>query len=160
MSAGKPKVLFIASTGGHLAELMKLRPIFSDYDFRIITEKTKNNLALRETYGKRVSYVIYGTKDHPLSYPFRLFANCWINLAHYLRFRPQVIVTTGAHIAGVMCCIGKLFGSKIIFIETYASVNQTSITGRLVYRIADVFVVQWEEMLKLYPNAVYFGGVF
>ena len=37
----KKKVLFIASTGGHLNELMQLSPLFEKYDYHIITEKTK-----------------------------------------------------------------------------------------------------------------------
>ena len=40
----KKKVLFIASTGGHLNELMQLSPIFDKYDYQLITEKTKSNL--------------------------------------------------------------------------------------------------------------------
>ena len=156
----KKKVLFIASTGGHLSELMQLRPLFDYYDYRIITEKTPSNLSLKDKYKKKVSFVIYGTKDHNFTYLFKLFFNCWIELFNYIKFRPKYIVTTGAHIAGPMCCIGKLFGSKIIFIETFANINTKTITGKLVYKFADLFLVQWEDMLELYPNAKYWGSVF
>ena len=37
------KVLFISSTGGHLNELMQLKPLFNKYDYHIITEKDKSN---------------------------------------------------------------------------------------------------------------------
>ena len=40
----KKKVLFISSTGGHIEELMQLKPMFDKYDYHIITEKTKSNL--------------------------------------------------------------------------------------------------------------------
>jgi len=40
----KKKVLFVASTGGHLKELMQLESMFSLYDYHLITEKTKSNL--------------------------------------------------------------------------------------------------------------------
>lgn len=154
------KVLFIASTGGHLDELLQLKPLFDSYDYHIITERTKTNLALKKEYGKRVNYVIYGTKDHKFTYLFKLFFNCCIELIQFIRIRPKYIVSTGAHIAGPMCCIGKIFGSKIIFIETFANSSTKTITGKLVYKFADLFIVQWESMLKLYPNAKFFGGLF
>ena len=59
-----------------------------------------------------------------------------------------------------MLCIGKLLGSKIIFIETFANSQSKTKTGSLVYKFADLFIVQWEEMLKLYPNAVYGGWIY
>ncbi len=154
------KVMFISSTGGHLTELMQLKPLFKKYNYHIVTEKTSSNLALRKEYGKKISYVIYGTKDHKFSYIFKLLANCFIELFIFLKFRPKYIVTTGAHIAGPMCCIGKLFGAKIIFIESIANMNTKTITGKYVYKFADLFLVQWEDMLKLYPNAKYWGSLF
>jgi UDP-N-acetylglucosamine:LPS N-acetylglucosamine transferase len=154
------KVLFISSTGGHLAELLQLKSMFSKYDYHIITEKTKSNLKLREEFPNRVNYLIYGTKAHILSYPFKLLTNCFISLYLYIKIRPKVIVTTGAHTAGPMCCIGKIFGSKIIYIETFANIHTKTITGRLIYHFADAFIVQWESMLKLYPKAIYGGWIY
>jgi UDP-N-acetylglucosamine:LPS N-acetylglucosamine transferase len=154
------KVLFISSTGGHLAELMQLKSMFSKYDYHIITEKTKSNLKLMDQFPKRVNYLIYGTKAHILFYPFKLLANCFISLYLYFKIRPKVIVTTGAHTAGPMCCIGKIFGSKIIYIETFANLHTKTITGRLIYHFADMFIVQWESMLKLYPKAIYGGWIY
>lgn len=156
----KKRVLFISSTGGHLTELLQLESLFDKYDYRIITEKTPTNIALKKTYGKKISFVIYGTKDHKFTYGFKLLANCFIELWNFIKFRPKVIVTTGAHIAGPMCCIGKIFRSKIIFIETFANINTKTITGKLVYKFADLFLVQWEDMLNLYPKAKYYGNVF
>ena len=46
----KRRVLFVASTGGHLKELMQLESIFDKYDFNLITEKTKSNMYLKESF--------------------------------------------------------------------------------------------------------------
>ena len=59
-----------------------------------------------------------------------------------------------------MCILGKIFGSKVIYIETFANTNKKTATGRLIYPIADLFIVQWEEMLKLYPKAKYEGRIY
>ena len=154
------KVLFISSTGGHLTELLQLKKMFNKYDYHIITEKTKVNKELKKEYGKRINYVIYGTKDHKFSYVFKLLINCFIELFLFIKIRPQYIISTGAHIAGPMCLIGKIFGSKIIFIETFANRNSKTITGKYVYKFADLFLVQWKSMLKLYPKAIYKGMIF
>ena len=49
---------------------------------------------------------------------------------------------------------------KIIYIETFANSKTKTATGTLLYTFADVFIVQWEEMLELYPNAIYGGWIY
>ena len=157
------KVLFISSTGGHFDELMQLKSMFSKYDYHIITEKTKSNLSLLGKYPNRVNFLLYGsytTLGNRIIYPFRLIYNTFKSFFLYLKIRPKYIVTTGAHTAGPMCLIGHLFGSKIIYIETFANSITKSKTGRIVYKFADLFIVQWESMLKLYPKAEYGGWIF
>lgn len=156
----KKNVLFVASTGGHLKELMQLEEIFSKYDFNLITEKTESNLNLKNKYKERVNFLVYGTKDHKLVYPFKLIYNCFKSLYLYLKIHPDYIITTGAHTAAALCCLGKIFGSKIIYIETFANIKTKTITGKNLYHVSDLFIVQWESLLKLYPNAVYGGWIF
>ena len=94
------------------------------------------------------------------AYIFIFIFMCLKTIFLYLKIRPKVIVTTGTHTAGPMCYLGKIFGSKIIYIETFANSTTRTVTGRLVYPIADLFIVQWEEMLKLYPKAVLGGPIY
>lgn len=154
------KVLFISSTGGHLSELLQLKSMFKNYDYYLITEKTKSNLYLKDKYKNRVSYLVYGTKDHKLSYPFKLLYNCIKSFFLYFKVHPDYIITTGVHTAGPMCLIGKLFGSRIIYIETFANMTSKTITGKLLYPVADRFIVQWESMKDMYPNAVDGGWIY
>jgi len=159
----KKKVLFIASTGGHLEELMQLKSMFDKYDYHIITEKTKSNLSLKNKYPNRINFLVYGsytTISKKLTYPFKLLYNTIKSLFLYFRIRPKYIISTGAHTSGPMCLIGHIFGSKIIYIETFANSKSKSRTGSIVYKFADLFIVQWESMLGLYPNAVYGGWIF
>ena len=131
----KKKVLFISSTGGHLEELTQLKELFNKYDYYIVTEKTKSNLSLKKKYPNRVSYLIYGsytTLGKKIIYPFKLLINSFLSLIIYIKVRPRYIVSTGAHTAGPMCLIGKIFGSKIIFIETFANSKTKSRTGSIV----------------------------
>ena len=154
------KVLFIASTGGHLSEMMQLKSMFNKYDYHIITEKTKSNMKLKDTYLNRVNYLVYGTKDFPITYPFKLLYNCFKSLYLYLKIHPDYIITTGAHTAGPMCLIGKIFGSRVIYIETFANMNTKTITGKLLYPFADKFIVQWSSMMKHYPKGIDGGWIY
>ena len=78
------KVLFISSTGGHLNELMQLKPIFDRYDYHIITEKDKTNIELKKEYGKRISYLPYGTRSKMFSYIFIFIFMCLKTIFLYL----------------------------------------------------------------------------
>ncbi len=156
----KTKVLFIASTGGHLSEILELKKMYNNYDFHLITEKTKNNLSLKNNYQDRISYLLYGTKHNMFTYPFIALINCLLSLIYYMKYKPKYIITTGAHTCVPICMIGHLFGTKIIYIETFANRHTKTMTGKFLYKIADKFIVQWEDMLKLYPNATYGGWIY
>ncbi len=145
-------------SGGHINELQQLD--FKRYDYSVVTEKTKTTRGLKEKYKNRINYLIYGTRKKPILYFFIMLLNFFISLTIFIRIRPDIVVTTGAHTAVLMCYIAKLFGKKVIWIETFANKNSKTLAGRLVYPIADTFVVQWEEMKKIYKKAVYWGSIF
>ena len=59
-----------------------------------------------------------------------------------------------------MCIIMKIHGKELIYIESFAKVNSATKTGKLIYKIADRFLVQWETMKNIYPKATYVGGIY
>ena len=79
---------------------------------------------------------------------------------YLLEEKPDVILTTGAAVAIPMCIIGKIFGKKVIYIESYARINSPNKTGKLIYKFADLFIIQWEELRRFYPKAVYGGAIY
>lgn len=152
------KVLFISSVGGHLTQLLQLSPLFKEYDYHIVTEKSEITLKMKDQYD--MSYLVYGARNYPIRYLFKFSYNILKSLFIFLKIRPDVVVTTGAHTSVPMCYIAKLFGKKVVFIESFAKSQSQTISGRLVYPIADLFIVQWENMLKFYPKAVYGGAIY
>lgn len=152
------KIMFISSMGGHLSELMKLN--FKDYDYSIVTEKTDSNKDLKDKYKNKVYYLAYGTRKTPIRYFFILIFNFFRSMYLFFKLKPEVIVTTGTHTAVAMCYIARIFRKKVIWIETFANKNTKTLAGRLVYPIANTFVVQWEEMKKIYPKAIYWGWIY
>ncbi|WP_284138994.1 MULTISPECIES: PssD/Cps14F family polysaccharide biosynthesis glycosyltransferase [unclassified Virgibacillus] len=152
------KILLISSIGGHLTQLMQLEPIFKKYDYHIVTEKSEITEKMKENYP--VSTLVYGARNYPIRYLFKFSFNVCKTFFIFLRTRPDVVITTGAHTAVPMCYIAKLFRKKVIFIESFAKTTSPTLSGRLVYPIADLFIVQWESMQKVYPNARYGGAIY
>lgn len=156
----KKKVMFISSVGGHLTQLLELKSIFNNYNYILITEKNDVTKKLKAKY--KISYLPYGSRNQKLTYPFILFYSCLKSVFYFLKYRPEVIITTGANTAAAMCCLGKIFHRKVIFIESFAKRNTPTITGRYIYKLHayTTFVVQWESMKEVYPDAKYWGGIY
>jgi len=153
------KVVFISSTGGHLNELLQLKPLMKEYDSYIITEKTKSNLSLKKKFNK-VFYLVYGTRRNIFTFTLKFIFNTFKSFYYFIKIKPDVIVTTGTHTAVPICYIAKLFRKKVIFIETFANSRTKTLSGTIIYPIADIFIVQWESMLDLYPKAVLGGWIY
>ncbi len=77
-----------------------------------------------------------------------------------LRARPAAVISTGPGVAVPVCAVAKLLRRKVIFIETGSRIHALSATGRLLYRFADLFFVQWEELLAVCPRAVFAGRLW
>ena len=81
-------------------------------------------------------------------------------LVALLRSRPRAIVSAGPGPAVPASLLAKLLGIKVIYIETGSRIFALSASGRILCRFADLFFVQWEELLPLCPKAVYAGRLF
>ncbi|MBF0990314.1 MAG: polysaccharide biosynthesis protein [Clostridiales bacterium] len=154
----KKKVLFISSTGGHLNELLQLKSLFSNYDYLLVTEKDKSTISLKDKYN--VKYLVYGTRKNLFSYFFKFIFNFIKSFIIFIKFKPDVIITTGAHTCVAMIFIAKLFKKKSIYIETMANRKTKTMTGKIVEKWVTYFVVQWEDMKNLYEDSVYGGLIY
>ena len=152
------KVMFICSVGGHLTQMLQMKKIFDEYDYVLITEKTDVTKEMKDKYN--MEYLVYGSRNYLFSYIFKFGFNIIKSLYLFIKYRPKTIITTGTHTAVPMCYIGKLFRRKIIYIESFAKRTSPTLSGKMVYPIADIFIVQWESMLSIYPKAKYFGPIY
>ncbi|MBQ8796828.1 MAG: polysaccharide biosynthesis protein [Oscillospiraceae bacterium] len=152
----KKKLCFAASTGGHFEQLMMLRPLMEQHDNFILTEKTDYSVA------KSIDRVYYLSQVNrkEKGWLFAMVKNAFQSLGIFLKERPDAIICTGVLATIPMCLLCKLFGKKLIYIESFAKVTSPTETGKLMYRYADRFYVQWESMLEIYPDAVYLGGIY
>ena len=156
----RKKIFMISSAGGHLTQLLRLAEGLQDYDKILITESTPVTRTAKTHAFDRVFYLIHGGRESKLIYPFKFFLNFIYSLLLFFWHRPKVVISTGAHTSVPMCFIAKVFGSRIIFIETFAKVSTPTLTGRMIYRIADRFYIQWPQLQKFYPKAIYKGRLY
>lgn len=145
----KRELCIVCSAGGHLSEaLASISKI--DVDTYVVTKHDEHVADRLKDYN-----VYYVNDPHTSLWGF--FVNGLRSLFIFIRQRPRIVLSTGSGIALSTCMLGKLFGSRIIYVESGARVTQPSKTGKFMYRYADVFYVQWRGMLKYYPNAIYVG---
>lgn len=150
------RTCYIASSGGHSEELLRLKNVINSYDNILVTEY--RDKVTFEGFNK-VIYVPQ-TNRREWSFLFKMIYLFGISIKTIHKEKPDVLITTGALIAYPFCIIGKLFGKRVIYIESFARVNNLSLTGKLLYKKADLFIVQWEELHKKYPDTVFGGGIF
>lgn len=146
---------FAASSGGHLEQLLMLRPLMEKYDGFVVTEATSYSV----DPGVRV-YELLQVNRRERGFLPRMVRNSLRSLKIFLKERPDAVVCTGALATVPMCLICKIAGRKLVYIESFAKVTSGTETGRLMYRLADRFYVQWPSLLEVYPDAVCVGGVY
>lgn len=155
MQNRKKKICFAASSGGHYEQLLMLKPLMEQYDSFIMTERTDYTIQTAvPTY-----YLTQINRREKMRIP-KLLHNAMRSLYIFCKERPDVIICTGVLAMVPMCLLMKLLGRKLIYIESFAMVSSATKTGRLLYRFADQFYVQWETMQEVYPKAIYLGGIY
>ena len=156
MSDKKIKICFAASSGGHYEQLFMLKPLMEKYDSFVVTEKTLYNTAVKD---ENMYYLKQVNRKEKTFIP-RMIANCFYSLKIFFAEKPDVVICTGVLAMIPICLIAKIMGKKLIYIESFAKVTSATETGKLLYKFADRFYVQWEPMLEIYPNAVFLGGIY
>lgn len=148
------KICLVGSSGGHLTHLYMLKPFWENKDRFWVTFDKEDARSLLEN-----------EKIYPCYYPTNrniknLIRNTVIAIKILKREKPDLIISSGAAVAVPFFYIGKMFGAKTIYIEVFDRIDKSTMTGKLVYPIADKFIVQWEEQKKVYPKAINLGSIF
>ena len=145
------KICLAASAGGHLSQLLLLdhiwkgRAIVCVSTGEMVSEKLKK---IGNTY-------IVGecNRKHLFKTLTVLFRCFWI----VLHERPDVVISTGAAAGFLMCFWGKLFGAKVIWIDSIANAKKLSMSGRMIRPFADLILSQWQDVAAQYAKVEYVG---
>lgn len=148
------KVCLVGSSGGHLTHLYLLKPFWENQErFWVTFDKVD----ARSILGKETFYPCHYPTNRNLK---NLIKNTILAFNILRKERPDVIISSGAAVAVPFFYLGKLFGAKTVYIEVFDRIDTPTLTGKLVYPVTDKFIVQWDEMKKVYPKAINLGGIF
>lgn len=148
------KIALVGSSGGHLTHLYLLKKFWENEDrFWVTFDKTDAKSILKEE------------RFYPCYYPTNrnvknTIKNTILAFKILRKEKPDLIISSGAAVAVPFFWLGKLFGSKTVYIEIFDRIDKPTLTGKLVYPVTDKFIVQWEELKKVYPKAINLGGIF
>lgn len=147
------RVCLAASAGGHAGELMRLQSCWQGREcFAVVTSEAAAQEWAR--FGR-----VYVVAESDRRHPFRIIRTLAACLRIALRERPTVIISTGAVVGCVMALLGKLYGARVVWVDSIANVERLSRSGRLIRPLADLVLTQWPEVAKQYRNVEYAGHV-
>lgn len=173
------KVLAIAGSGGHTSELIRLMSSLpNNFTPRVYILATSDKMSLNKINSFEENYKLADSGKYeiyriPRSREVRQswISTVWTTLyafAHSMplvwSIKPDLILCNGPGTCVPICFISFLFKmlgiswTDIIFVESICRVTSMSMTGKLLYHISNKFYVQWPQLIKNYPNALYLGG--
>ncbi|MDZ7263403.1 MAG: polysaccharide biosynthesis protein [candidate division KSB1 bacterium] len=143
------KICIACSAGGHLKQAMMVAKSLNHQKY-LVTYAAPH---LQRTFPEIKTYLVTHSKRNPLL----VLKNAIESMRILIKEKPDLIISTGADVAVPTCLIGKLMGARLIYIESGGQVSTPSLSGRIVYPFADLFLVQWKPALKNFPKAKYGG---
>jgi len=150
---GRRRLLFVASTGGHLAQLVQLRSWWERHDRAWVTfDKADARSTLA---GETVITAYHPTTRHLGN----LARNTWLAQRTLERDPPDVVLSTGAGVALPFFALARARGIPTVYLEVYDRIDSTTLTGRLCRPFSSAFCVQWPEQVALYPGSELVGMV-
>ncbi|HCE11655.1 MAG TPA: UDP-N-acetylglucosamine--LPS N-acetylglucosamine transferase [Enterococcus sp.] len=148
------KICLVGSSGGHLTHLYLLKPTWRDTKRIWVTfDKDDARFLLKN---EKVYKCHYPTNRNLLN----LIRNTLVAFKVIIKEKPDVIISSGAAVAVPFFYLAKLFKIKTVYIEVFDRMDSPTLTGKMVYPVTDIFIIQWEQMKKIYPKAIYLGGIF
>lgn len=147
--SGQPRVLAVASGGGHWVQLRRVSPAFEGANVTYVTVEPSY---AAEAAGSGFFCVTDATRWNKL----KLVVMCLQILAILIRVRPHVVISTGAAPGYFAIRLGKIIGARTMWIDSIANVECLSLSGQKCLGVADRCLTQWEHLAR--PQGPEFVG--
>lgn len=136
----KPRVLAVASAGGHWVQLRRMRSAFEGADTVWVT--TDPGYASELDPGERLAIVPDANRWQKARLAISALRIAFLVLRH----RPSVVVTTGAAPGFFALRFAKLIGARTMWVDSIANADELSMSGRLAMKVADEVLTQWPHL--------------
>jgi len=146
-------VLLVCSPGGHLQQMLALKPAWDGMRRAWVTLPGADVEVL---LADEPTTLGHGPTNRSLKNMLRNAGLAWRLLHHH---RPDAILSTGAGLAVPFFLVGRLLGITCVYVESVTRTESLSLTGRMVYPLANRFFVQWPALAARYDRATYAGAV-
>lgn len=137
MNEPTQRILLVTNSGGHLLQMLALEGAWDGLARRWVTVKRADSTSLLAE--EDVVFANGPTERHVMNL-LRNFGVAWRTVRH---FDPDVILSTGAALAIPFFVVGRIHRKRLVYVESFTRVNRLSLSGRIVYPLADAFFVQW-----------------
>jgi UDP-N-acetylglucosamine:LPS N-acetylglucosamine transferase len=144
-------LLAVASGGGHWVQLQRLSPAFEGFEVAYVS--TFDHY-VTQVAGHRY-YVVPNASRFELK---GFLPGAWRAIKIMLRERPDAIVTTGSAPALIFLVLGRLIGTRTLWVDSLANPECLSSSGRLARRLAHQTVSQWQDVAAA-QQVDYWGSV-
>lgn len=145
------RVVLACSSGGHLAQLYRLRPWWERHERIWVTFSDPHSMSLLR--GERVIPAFAPTT--------RNIPNALRNLRLAIRIlrseRPDVVISDGAGVAFPFFILARLLRIRTVYVEVYDRISRPTLTGKLCYPLSSLFLLQWPEQARSYPRGKVIG---
>jgi UDP-N-acetylglucosamine:LPS N-acetylglucosamine transferase len=157
------KLLIVLGSGGHTKEMIRVVDLLGPaYEYSYLVS-ADDELSVQKIKVPGPVFRVIRPRWKQTSLPIvalRTLVSAWQALVALLCTRPRAIISTGPGPAVPASVLAKLLGVKVIYIETGSRIFALSTSGKILYRIADLFFVQWPELLPICPRAIYAGRLW
>jgi len=147
------KLGLVCSSGGHFLQLYSLKDFWTGIDHFWVSFERDDT---RSLIGSETKYWAYAPTNRNV---INCVRNFFLAIKIFLKEKPDLLLSTGAGVAVPFIYGARLFGIKTVYVESLTRVKDLSLTGKLIYPIVDVLLVQWPELDKKYKKAKFAGQV-
>ena len=136
------RVMAVASGGGHWIQLNRIAPAFAEMDVTFVTVRS----TLRHMAPENARFCV--VPDATRWNRFRLIHLAFKMLYLIMRYRPQVVISTGAAPGYFALRIGRFFGAKTCWVDSIANTEKLSLSGKAIKKHADLVLTQWPHLVE------------
>jgi beta-1,4-N-acetylglucosaminyltransferase len=147
------KIILACTSGGHFSTMRGLEPFWSQHERVWITDLKQDTKMLEG-------------RDKVYWLPYQAPRDWLTTLANFpktfnilMKERPDIVISTGASIAVNLAVAAKILGIRFLYVESISRSEELSLSGKLIYPLADEFYVQWQQLTEKYSRAIFKGTV-